>query len=86
VIVFVAGVLSGQVLLFRGRKPLAASAWGGGVLLPVEGILASFMNPLLRNGGMPDLWRLMGENLVGSICTVPAGIVLGTVAGWIASS
>jgi hypothetical protein len=81
VIVFVAGVLSGQVLLFRGRKPLAASAWVGGVLLPVEGILAAFMSHLWRNGGLPDLWRLIGDNLVGSICTVPAGIALGTVVG-----
>ena len=33
---FVAGVLAAQVLLFRGRKPLAASAWCGAFLLPAQ--------------------------------------------------
>ena len=33
VVVFVAGVLGGQVLLFRGRKPQTASAWVGAFLV-----------------------------------------------------
>jgi hypothetical protein len=84
VVVFVAGVLGGQVLLFRGRKPQTASAWVGAFLLPGEAIVATVMSHLVNNGDTGDIPWLIARNLGGCICTVPAGIVLGTVTGIIA--
>ena len=43
VLTFVAGVLIAQVLLFGGRRPLAASMWAGAVLLPAELLVAVFL-------------------------------------------
>ena len=79
-LLFVAGVLSGQVLLFRGQKPMAASAWVGAFLLPAEAMIAAAVSRASNNAPW-DIQPLVETALLGCICTVPAGIVLGTVAG-----
>ena len=83
VLIFVAGVLSGQVLLFRGRKPLAASAWGGAFLLPGIVVPVAIANQIVRRGTFPDAEAIMGL-LLGSTLQIPVGIVLGSVIGVLA--
>ena len=84
ILVFVAGVLAGQVLLFRGRKPLAASGLAGAFLLPGEAAIMAEVSRILNNGDGGDFPRIIEETLLGCICTVPAGIALGTVTGILA--
>jgi len=84
VLLFVAGVLGGQVLLFRGRQPLAASAWVGGLLFPAETAITVVVNGVSGSGQIGDVDRLIRETLLGCICTVPGGIVLGALTGVLA--
>jgi hypothetical protein len=79
VITFVAGVLAAQVLLFQGRSPIKASAWSGAFLLPALTLALQ----LYWNSQW--IFTNLGESLIGgaAFCAalVPAGIVLGAVAG-----
>ena len=83
VLIFVSGVLAGQVLLFRGRKPLAASAWVGGLLLPCDAMIV-IEGHLLRND-LSHLSGVIGDVLPGvALYMVPSGIVLGAAVGVLA--
>jgi hypothetical protein len=81
VLLFVAGVLSGQVLFFRGRKPLVASAWVGALLLPGEAAIVVLVIQRWIDGNAEDIPTLLTRMLLGCAGMVPAGIVLGTVVG-----
>ena len=84
ILAFVAAVLWGQVVLFRGRKPLTASAWVGALLLPGEVMVADAIHYPFVHHDVSAILPLVVEDLVGCICWVPSGMGLGAVAGMLA--
>ncbi|MBN2577719.1 MAG: Clp protease N-terminal domain-containing protein [Pirellulales bacterium] len=71
--VFVLGVALGQMFLFEGKHPRAASVWAGGVLLPLESAVA-----FLFAADLPTEQRIGG-----SICWLIGGIPLGGFFGYL---
>jgi hypothetical protein len=78
VLTFVTGVLIAQVLLFRGRDPLTASMWAGSFLLPCELFVLGWAN---YREEVNFFNQVVGPFAMGCICLVPAGIILGGLAG-----
>jgi hypothetical protein len=80
--VLVLGVALGQMFLFGGKYPRAASIWTGAILLPAEiGAVNLFSNLFFQqnyNFSFPD--RLITTFLL-MLCTVPLGAFMGYLAG-----
>jgi CDP-diglyceride synthetase len=77
--VLVFGVTLGQMILFGGKYPRAASIWSGAVLLPLEiGAISLFANLI-------NVYQNVFERLVLTLFfmlfTVPVGALFGYLAG-----
>ncbi len=72
------GIGLGQMLLFGGRNPRAASVWTGAVLLPLE--IAGVLLYSAAAAG-PFAWP---EVVSGLICAAVAGAPFGAAAGYLA--
>ncbi len=79
VITFVAGVFAAQVLLFQGRSPIEASAWCGAFLLPAETLAVNLYWNAHNVFAAPT--EPLAAAAAGCACLIPAGIILGAVAG-----
>jgi hypothetical protein len=79
----VAGVLVAQVLVFDGRKPLAASIWAGTLLLPAEMLILLIVGFLwLPEPPFPQ--SVVFYSIVAAISVLlapPFGSVLGAIVG-----
>ena len=79
VMTFLAGTLASQVLLFRGRRPIEASMWAGACVLPAETLA------LVVYWRSQDVFGRTNEFILSCAlscaCLVPAGIILGALAG-----
>jgi hypothetical protein len=73
------GVGLGQVFLFGGKYPRAASIWTGACLLPVETIVAFIYTHLAEGGGSPS-----EEEFAAAFLIVLFFIPLGAAAGYLA--
>jgi hypothetical protein len=77
--VLIFGVAMGQMFLFGGKYPRAASVWSGAALLPLEiGVLCLFMP------GMPFIYRCFTA-VIYMILAVPLGALCGYLAGGLAA-
>jgi len=74
------GVGLGQMLLFGGRYPRAASVWVGACLLPAETLVALiyWADELTRYG---STGVFLGQLTVLTVFSVPAGALFGYLAG-----
>jgi hypothetical protein len=74
------GVGLGQMLLFGGRYPRAASVWVGACLLPVEtlGAMIYWADNLIGYGGTGVF---LGQVTVLTLFSIPIGALLGYLAG-----
>jgi hypothetical protein len=72
---FVLGVAVGQMFLFRGKFPRAASVWAGAFVLPLEAVLATVFYPDM------SLDARIGLSLLWLIGGVPLGAFLGYLSG-----
>jgi hypothetical protein len=72
-VVFVLGVAIGQIVLFQGAYPRAASVWSGAVLLPLETVLTLIFLPGFS----------MDERLGGSLCGLMFGVPFGALFGYL---
>ena len=73
------GVTLGQMILFGGKYPRAASIWTGAVLLPVEiGAINLFSNLFMV---YPDSFERLVKTIFIMIFTVPVGALFGYLAG-----
>lgn len=77
--VFFTGVGLGQMLLFRGRNPRAASIWAGAVLLPAETLVTWIVMIVLH---APP--RGLSDAIASMFCSVAFSIPLGAAAGYVA--
>ena len=78
--VLVFGVTLGQMILFGGRYPRAASIWSGAVLLPVEiGAISLFAN--LINVYHHNIFERVIVTLFYMLFTIPVGALFGYLAG-----
>ena len=78
------GVAAGQSLLFGGKNPRGASLLIGAVLFPLEVLGLAVYQMIVGQVGRGSIAESIveGESIVvGLICTVPGGAVLGYLAG-----
>jgi hypothetical protein len=77
--VLVFGVTMGQMILFDGKYPRAASIWSGAVLLPLEiGAINLFSNLIHE---YPNIFQRIAITIFFMILTVPVGALFGYLAG-----
>jgi hypothetical protein len=80
--VFVLGVALGQMFLFQGKFPRAASIWAGAVVLPLEAVLATVFypdQPLGSRIGRSVLWLIGGVPLGAFFGYLSGGLTAGIV-------
>ncbi|MGA2798351.1 MAG: Clp protease N-terminal domain-containing protein [Thermoguttaceae bacterium] len=77
--VLVFGVTLGQMLLFGGKYPRAASIWSGAALLPVEIGAINLFSDLINV--YHNIFARIATTIFFMIFTVPAGALFGYLAG-----
>jgi hypothetical protein len=78
--VLVFGVTLGQMILFGGKYPRAASIWSGAVLLPLEiGVISLIFN--LINVYHHNIFGRVVMTVFYMLFTVPVGALFGYLAG-----
>jgi len=73
-------VTLGQILLFQGKKPRAASLLAGGVVFPLEIVALIVWQVYSSRDRGPDPMLFMSL-VPGLMCSIPGGIGLGYLAG-----